>query len=450
MTLAAIVLAAGQGTRMKSNLPKVLHPLGGQPLVLYSVETALALSDWPPVVVVGVGADEVRQTIGDRAEFVTQAEQLGTGHAVRQAEATLKGKADRVIVFYADMPLLRAETLRVLVETQARNAGPLAMLTALGDDARGFGRVLRDEAGHVTGIVEEEQATPAQLALRELNVGAYCFEAEWLWKTLPQLPLTPQGEYYLTDIVGLAVAQGLPVASAAVDDPDEIIGVNTRVHLAELETALRRRINRNWMENGVTLIDPAATYIAPAATIGRDTTLLPNTHLEGSTTVGENCVIGPNTIIRDTTIGNHCEIECSVLEGAVVEDEVEIGPFAHLRTGAHLARGAHMGNFGEVKNSYLGPGVKIGHFSYIGDATLGAEVNVGAGTITCNFDGVRKNRTEIGAGAFIGSDTMLVAPVRLGANSRTGAGSVVTRDVPEDSLAVGVPARVIRRGLKGT
>ncbi|MBI3760937.1 MAG: bifunctional UDP-N-acetylglucosamine diphosphorylase/glucosamine-1-phosphate N-acetyltransferase GlmU, partial [Chloroflexi bacterium] len=309
---------------------------------------------------------------------------------------------------------------------------------------------LRDEAGHVAGIVEEAQATPAQLALRELNIGAYCFEAEWLWKTLPQLPLTPNGEYYLTDIVGLAVAQGLPVASAAVDDPDEIIGVNTRVHLAELETALRRRINRNWMENGVTLIDPAATYIAPAATIGRDTTLLPNTHLEGSTTVGENCVIGPNTIIRDTTIGNHCEIECSVLEGAVVEDEVEIGPFAHLRTGAHLARGAHMGNFGEVKNSYLGPGVKIGHFSYIGDATLGAEVNVGAGTITCNFDGVRKNRTEIGAGAFIGSDTMLVAPVRLGANSRTGAGSVVTRDVPEDSLAVGVPARVIRRGLKGT
>ncbi len=449
MTLAAVILAAGQGTRMKSALPKVLHPLGGRPLIQYSIETAQAVAQRPPVVVIAPGAEAVRQAAGSSAEFVEQAEPLGTGHALRQAAGLLQGQAARVLVFYADMPLLRPATLAALAETQAAASGPLTMLTITAADPRGFGRVLRDPAtGQVTRIVEEAQATPEQLAVRELNAGVYCCEADWLWPALERLPLSPKGEYYLTDLVEMAVAQGLPVSSVAAADPDELIGVNTRVHLAELEAALRRRINQGWMEQGVTMLDPATTYIAPSATVGRETVLLPNTHLWGDTHVGEGCVIGPNTIVRDTAIGSRCQVECSVLEGAVVEDDVSIGPFAHLRKGAHLAQGVHMGNFGEVKNSYLGPGVKMGHFSYLGDATLGADVNVGAGTITCNFDGKQKNKTEIGAGAFIGSDTMLVAPVTVGEHARTGAGSVVTRNVPDDSLAVGVPARVIRRNQK--
>jgi bifunctional UDP-N-acetylglucosamine pyrophosphorylase/glucosamine-1-phosphate N-acetyltransferase len=447
MTLAVVVLAAGQGTRMRSELPKVLHPLGGRPLVLYSVETAQALAGRAPVLVVGVGAEAVRQAVGGRAEFVTQAEQLGTGHAVRQARAALQGRAERVVVFYADMPLLTAATLRAVAEAQAANDGPLTLLSleAGAGQARGFGRVARDGAGRVTGVVEEAQATPEQLAIRELNAGVYCFEAEWLWPALERLPLSPRGEYYLTDLVEMAAREGRRAGVVTAADPDEVIGINTRAHLAEVEAALRRRINRAWMDSGVTLIDPATTYISPEAAIGRDTTILPNTHLAGRSRVGQGCVIGPNTIVRDTSIGDRCEVECSVLEGAVVEDEVSIGPFAHLRRGAHLARGVHMGNFGEVKNSYLGPGVKMGHFSYIGDASLGEGVNVGAGTITCNFDGQRKHRTEIGPGAFIGSDTMLVAPVTIGAEARTGAGSVVTRSVPDGALAVGVPARVIRK-----
>lgn len=445
MTLAAVILAAGQGTRLKSTLPKVLHHLGGRPLVHYAVETARALTQATPVLVVGHGADAVRAELGDAVQYVVQAEQLGTGHAVLQAEATLKGQCDYVLVTYADMPLIRPESVKALVDMQRQNPGPITLLSIRSSRLDDFGRIARDGDGQVRAIIEAAHATPDELRLPERNPGVYCFSADWLWPALHRLTPSPKGEYYITDLVGLAVAEGRRVLAVVSDDDTEGLGINTRAQLAQAEAALRARINAHWMAEGVTLIDPATTYIEPTVTIGRDTIIWPNTHLQGQTTVGAGCVLGPNTILRDTTVGDACQIECSVLEGAWLAEEVEVGPFAHLRQGARLERGVHMGNFGEVKNATLGPGVKMGHFSYIGDASLGAGVNIGAGTITCNFDGVKKHRTVIEDGVFVGSDTMLVAPVTLGRNARTGAGSVVTKNVPPDSLAVGVPARVIRR-----
>jgi len=305
--------------------------------------------------------------------------------------------------------------------------------------------VVRNSDGAVCAIVEEAHATPEQLDIRELNASVYCFAAQWLWDALHRLPLSPKGEYYLTDLVAMAVSEERSVQALVLQDAEEAIGINNRQHLAEAEAILRRRINRQWMLAGVTLIDPESIYIEPGVTIGQDTVIWPNTYLQGATVVGSECALGPNTIVRNSRLGNRCEVLCSVVEGATLEDDVDVGPFAHLRKGAHLAQGVHMGNFGEVKSSYLGPGTKMGHFSYIGDATIGSEVNIGAGTITCNYDGEKKNPTEIGAGVFIGSDTMLVAPVKLGEGARTGAGSVVTKDVPDHTLVVGVPARPIRK-----
>jgi bifunctional UDP-N-acetylglucosamine pyrophosphorylase/glucosamine-1-phosphate N-acetyltransferase len=343
------------------------------------------------------------------------------------------------------MPLVSPETLNQLVAAHQKNPVVISMVTVVATDPRGFGRIVRGADGQVQAIVEEAQATPEQLTIRELNASVYCFSAEWLWPALQRIPLSPKGEYYLTDLVGLAVADGLSVQALVAEDATEMIGVNTRIHLAEAEALLRRRINQQWMLSGVTMINPEATYIEPGVTIGRDTVLWPDTYLRGETTIGADCELGPNTIICDSQVGDGCTILGSVLEGAVLEDHVEVGPYARLRKGAHLASRVHMGNFGEVKNSYLGPGSKMGHFSYLGDATIGPEVNIGAGTITCNFDGKQKHPTEVGEGAFIGSDTMLVAPVKIGAGARTGAGAVVTRDIPPYSLAVGVPARIIRK-----
>lgn len=442
MSLAVVILAAGQGTRMKSSIPKVLHPLAGRPMITYSVEMARELAGAPPVLVVGHGSEQVTGLLGDAARYAEQAEQLGTGHAVARSRPLLEGKAGHVIVIYADMPLLRAESLRALWKAQQAHSGPFSMLTLEADKPRGFGRILRADDGSVQAIVEEADASEEQRRIREVNVGVYCYDADWLWAHLDQIPLSAKDEYYLTDLVGLAVGKGQSVQALTLDDPVEALGINTRAHLAEAEAALRQRINRKWMLAGVTLIDPASTYIDAAATLGQDTVILPNTHIWGATTIGRDCRIGPNSILREATIGDRCEIEASVVEAATLEDNVDIGPFAHLRKGAYLESGVHMGNFGEVKNSRLRQGVKMGHFSYVGDADVGEDANIGAGTITCNYDGVRKNKTTIGAGSFIGSDTMLVAPITLGRNARTGAGSVVTKDVPDDTLAVGMPARM--------
>jgi bifunctional UDP-N-acetylglucosamine pyrophosphorylase/glucosamine-1-phosphate N-acetyltransferase len=307
--------------------------------------------------------------------------------------------------------------------------------------------VVRGADRTVVEVVEEAVATPEQLAIRELNAGVYCFDAAWLWEHVDQIPLSlPKEEYYLTDLVGMAVDQGLNVQAVVAADAEEALGINNRVDLAAAERVLRRRINERWMMSGVTIVDPATTYIDGRVTLGRDTTIQPNTHLRGETRIGERCTVGPNTIIEDSTIGDECVVLASVLEQAVMEDGSDIGPFGHLRKGARLCEGAHVGNFGELKKSTLGPGAKMGHFSYLGDAEVGAEANIGAGTITCNYDGERKQRTVIEEGAFIGSATMLVAPVRVGKGAQTGAGSVVTRDVPAGALAYGVPARVHSKG----
>jgi bifunctional UDP-N-acetylglucosamine pyrophosphorylase/glucosamine-1-phosphate N-acetyltransferase len=447
MKTTAVLLAAGQGTRMKSAMPKVLHPIAGKPMLWYALQGVKAATSEKPVVVVGSAAEAVSKYVDDQAECVQQNPQLGTAHAVLQARSLLKDRTQYVLIVYADMPLLRPETLNRLVEVQKQNRGPLSLLTVQADDPRGFGRLLRDADGSVAAVIEEYVATPEQLEIRELNAGVYCFLAAWLWDALDRIPKNPQkGEYYLTDAVALAVRDGLAVNAVRIPDATEAIGINTRAHLAQVEAAMRARNNTAHMLDGVTIVDPACTYVDTGVAIGRDTILYPNTHLRGETTIESDCVVGPNTIISDSRVGRGCRVVASVLEGALLEQDVQVGPFARLRRGAHLMKGVHMGNFGEVKDSTLGPGVKMGHFSYVGDASIGAETNIGAGTITCNFDGEKKHATLIGESVFIGSDTLLVAPVEIGDRARTGAGSVVTKDVPPDTLVVGMPARAIKKG----
>jgi len=444
MKTASIILAAGQGTRMRSRLPKVLHPILSKPMVLYALEAARAVSDYAPVLVVGHAAEVVRSAVeaaDGSALFALQEQQLGTGHAVMSARAAVPAEADLVLVTCGDMPLLRAETLRQLVSAHQQSGGVITMTSVVGEVPRGFGRIVRGADGSVRAIIEEADATPEQLVLQEYNVSAYCFDANWLWGHLEKIQLSAKKEYYLTDLVAMAAAEGRRIEALVLQDRLETLGINTRVDLADAESAMRRRVNEQWMLAGVTLLDPATTTIETDVRIGQDTVIFPNTALRGNTLIGEDCRIGPNTSLLHTQVGNETTICDSVAEYASVGSQVSIGPFCHLRKGAVLADRVHMGNFGEVKSSRLGENVKMGHFSYIGDAVIGANVNIGAGTITCNFDGVHKNVTEIGENSFIGSDTMLVAPLKIGKNARTGAGSVVTRDVPDDALVYGVPAR---------
>jgi bifunctional UDP-N-acetylglucosamine pyrophosphorylase/glucosamine-1-phosphate N-acetyltransferase len=445
MTIDVVILAAGKGTRMVSDLPKPLHPLMGKPLINYVVDAATPLVEQPPVIVIGHGGEKTKVTLGDNLRYAVQDELLGTGHAVQQAESLLVGQSDLILVLYGDMPLVRTQTLESLVKIQESNSGPMTLLTLQDDNPRGFGRIARDPSGMIKKIVEEVDASPEQLEIKELNAGMYCFKADWLWASLKKLVPSSSGEYYLTDLVELAASEGQQVASVQIEDPKELIGINTRVHLAETGQILRSRINQEWMLAGVSILDPSSTYIDPDVVIGQDTVILPNTYLQKDTTIGKNCIIGPGTRIISSHVGDECEIEFSVVEESQVEDGVDIGPFSHLRKGAHLGPRVHVGNFGEIKDSYLGEGSKMGHFSYVGNAQIGKDVNIGAGTITCNYDGENKHQTVIHDGVFIGSDSMLVAPIEIGENSTTGAGSVVTKDVPPDTIVVGIPARQIRK-----
>ena len=444
-TLAAVILAAGKSTRMKSKIVKVLHPIAGVPIIHYVLSTVATVEPALIVLVVGHGGEQVKRALGEGLLFVEQREQLGTGHALLQARAAVEGRAATVLCLYGDMPLIESETLRRLIATHHASRSVMTLLTVEGEDSMGFGRIVRDARGNILAIVEEKVASPDVLAIKEYNAGVYCFRSDWLWPRLARLPVSPVGEYYLTDMLAVAVEEEMPVQTALCIDVAEVQGINTRAQLAQAEATVRAAICRNLMLNGVTITDPAATYIDASVTIAPDTIIYPNTLIQGATQIGEDCTIGPNSQIVNSAIGNRCRIWASVIEDAVVKDGVSIGPFSHLRPGAVVGAETHVGNFAEIKNSSLGKHVHMGHFSYLGDATVGDNVNVGAGTITCNFNGVKKNPTVIEDDAFIGSDTLLVAPVKVGKKARTGAGSVVTHDLPPDTLSYGVPARVVKK-----
>ena len=431
-TRAVIILAADPGTRMKSAMPKVLHPVCGKPMVALVAEAAAGADVGTTVVVVPPDSEAIRSTLGGSVAYVEQTGPLDGGRALLRARDNLQ-RVDNVAVLYGNVPLITAETLTAMAEVHERSGAAVTLLTGSARPLDGLPRVVRDSSGRVTNTVEDD----GDRGTHEVDAGIYWFRSEWLWRNLDSVGRSPGG-----DLLRAACEQGEVVADVATDSPGEAIGVNTRVQLAEAEEAMRRAVREKWMLAGVTMREPSSVYVDADVRIGQDTVIHPNTHLCGATVVGPDCEIGPDSTISDATLGAGCRIVSSVVTGATLENGVEVGPFSHIRPGSHLESGVRIGSFGEVSRSRLGRGARSAHFSYIGDTEIGANVNIGAGTVTCNFDGVEKHRTQIGEGAFIGSGSMLVAPLTIGARARTGAGAVVTRDVPPDSLAVGIPARV--------
>lgn len=435
--LSVVILAAGKGKRMVSDLPKVLHPVGGQPLLAHVLATASRLEAAARLVVYGHGGEAVRTAFPSESEilWVEQAEQLGTGHAVAQA-LPLLDDAGVALVLYGDVPLIRAETLRPLVVAARR--GSLAVLTVELADPTGYGRMVRDERGQICRIVEEKEATAEERRLREVNTGILAVATAKLRGWTAELDnKNAQGEYYLTDTVALAVRDGVPVEAFAVADPEEVRGVNDRRQLAQLERAYQWRQAERLMREGATLLDPSRVDVRGTVTTGKDVLIDANVVFEGKVQLGDRVKIGPFCVLRNAIIGDDVEIlsHCRI-EGTEIGARAQIGPFARFRPGARLATGVHVGNFVEIKKSSIGPGSKVNHLTYIGDAEIGADVNVGAGTITCNYDGANKHKTIIGDGAFIGSNTSLVAPVRVGKGATVGAGSAVSRNVPDGSLCL--------------
>jgi bifunctional UDP-N-acetylglucosamine pyrophosphorylase / glucosamine-1-phosphate N-acetyltransferase len=439
----AIILAAGLGTRMKSTTPKVLHRLCGRTIVDHVLDAAIAATGTRPIVVYSPATEGVRDAVAGRADTALQDVPRGTGDALRAALVALPDDVAEVLVVNGDVPLVRGELLASLLEARALDHAAIALVAVDAIDPTGLGRVVRNEGGTVERIVEDKDATDEEQGIAEVNAGLYAMDAAWLRRRIGDLRPSPAtGELYLTDLVGMARADGRLVAALDVEDDGRLTGINDRAQLARAEWDMRVELNDRWMRAGVTMIDPSTAYLDHDVRLAEDVTLEPNVILRGATTVGRGTRIGAGSQIVDSTVGERCVVWASIVESSVIEDEATVGPMSHLRPGAHVGTRSQVGNFAEIKNSRLGEHVRQHHMSYLGDADVGRDTNVGAGTITANYDGVRKHRTIIGEGVFLGVDTMLRAPVTLGDGSKTGAGAVVTRDVPAGKLAVGVPARI--------
>ena len=444
MKLKTLILAAGKGTRMKSELPKVIHKVNGVPMISKIISVLNGLEPEENILILGHKKEEVLKVVGEETDYVVQTEQLGTGHAVIQAKEKLADYDGDVMVLCGDTPLLREETLRKLYNFHKESGAVTTILTSIYENPFGYGRIVKED-GLVKAIVEEKEATPEIKKIKEVNAGVYCFNSRELFNALARINNNNEkGEYYLTDVIGIQVGEGKKVQSFVLEDNMEILGVNSKVELAQASEVLRGRKNLELMENGAILIDPKATYVEESVKVGKDTVIYPGAVLQGNTVIGENCEILGTTRIIDSVLGNNIRIESSVIEESQIDDYVTMGPFAHLRPKTHLKEKVHIGNFVEVKKSTLEKGVKAGHLTYLGDAQVGEDTNIGAGTITCNYDGKNKFKTVIGKNSFIGSDSMLVAPVNIGENSLVGAGSVITKDVPENSLAVSRSKQIIK------
>ncbi|MFB5763041.1 bifunctional UDP-N-acetylglucosamine diphosphorylase/glucosamine-1-phosphate N-acetyltransferase GlmU [Paenibacillus medicaginis] len=440
MKRLAVILAAGQGKRMKSKLYKVLHPVCGKPMVGHVSDTIRQVGVSRSIAVVGHGAEAVQAYLGDAAEYVLQTEQLGTGHAVKMAKELLAQENGTTIVICGDTPLVTTETLESLIRLHEERGAAATILTAHLDQPQGYGRVIRDASGSVTKIVEQKDCTPAEDRVQEINTGTYCFDNAKLFSALERITnQNAQQEYYLTDVIGIMRGDGDGIEAYMTNDPAESIGVNDRIALSEAERLMRERIVRRHMLNGVTVMDPSSTYIDSDVIIGSDTVLFPGTVLSGSTKIAEDCKIGPNAELTDTIIHSGAEIKYSVLSEAEVGMNTSVGPFAYLRPGTKLGNDVKIGDFVEVKNATIDDNSKVSHLSYIGDARVGKHVNIGCGAITVNYDGYNKSITEIEDNAFVGSNVNLVAPVKIGQGAYVVAGSTITKDVPENDMAIARP-----------
>lgn len=433
----AVILAAGQGTRMKSKLYKVLHSVCGKPMVEHVVDNIYSLDVNRIVTIVGHGAEKVKEQLGEKSEYVLQSEQLGTAHAVMQAEPILGSLEGTTLVICGDTPLIRPETMKALLEHHNEQHAKATILTAIADDPTGYGRILRNEEGQVAQIVEHKDATEDQRRVTEINTGTYCFDNKALFEALKHVNNdNAQGEYYLPDVIEILKQKGETVAAFVCGDFDETLGVNDRIALSQAEEIMRKRINEKHMANGVTIINPMTTHISVDAEIGRDTIIQPGVVIEGKTIIGEDCVIGPNSHIIQSVIGDRTFINHSYVQHSVIGADTTIGPFAHIRPEAKIGNHVKIGNFVEVKKSVLGDATKVSHLSYIGDAEVGKNVNIGCGSITVNYDGKNKYKTVIEDDVFVGCNANLVAPVTLREGSFVAAGSTITKEVPKDSLAI--------------